>query len=262
MQKVDEPGIFVVAQTHSEPEAIRMFLEVVGAPNWKSDAGSGVELIPELMGRLCYRSFDPGLNPNVTRVREGNEKYLGHVLEVMHGSLLEHVSISFIFRNVSRVFTHELVRHRAGVAISQESLRFVRLNDLPIWIPNWARQDQELMNRANSLLAEMESFQYWMANHFGLDDKGVPFEEKKHKTSFMRRFAPIGVATSIGWTANIRALRHVIEMRTDPAAEEEIRLVFGKVAELCRERFPNLFSDYEVEEVKGLPWYRPIHRKV
>ena len=78
----------------------------------------------------------------------------------------------------------------------------------------------------------------------------------------MRRLAPIGVATNIGWSANIRAVRHVIEMRTAPGAEEEIRLLFAKVGALCVERFPHLFGDYRVEEVDGFPWYRTEHPKV
>jgi hypothetical protein len=51
-------------------------------------------------------------------------------------------------------------------------------------------------------------------------------------------------------------------MRTDPGAEEEIRLVFAQVYEMVAERFSNLFGDYEVEEVDGLPWVRTGHRKV
>ena len=69
----------------------------------------------------------------------------------------------------------------------------------------------------------------------------------------MRRLAPIGLATNIGWSANIRAVRHVIEMRTAPGAEEEIRLLFAKVGALCVERFPHLFGDYRVEEGRRLP---------
>ena len=78
----------------------------------------------------------------------------------------------------------------------------------------------------------------------------------------MRRLAPLGLATSIGWSANMRALRHVIEMRTEPTAEEEIRLVFGQVAEICQERYSNLFADFEIEIVAGLPWYKTTNRKI
>ena len=90
--------------------------------------------------------------------------------------------------------------------------------------------------------------QTWMAGHFGLDDDGVPFAEKKHKTSFMRRFAPDGVATGMLCTINVRALRHIIYMRTALAAEEEIRIVFDQVARLALEAAPNLMQDYSPDE--------------
>ena len=136
---------------------------------------------------------------------------------------------------------------------------FVRLADIPFWFPDWARKDEELMKRAGALLTEMEAFQRWMADHFGLDDDGTKMHEKKHKTSFMRRFAPDGVATGLVWTANVRTLRHTIESRTDPGAEEEIRLVFGKIGELMRAEAPALFGDYEVrEDGAWVPGWRKV----
>jgi thymidylate synthase (FAD) len=75
----------------------------------------------------------------------------------------------------------------------------------------------------------------------------------------MRRFAPEGLATGLVWTANIRTLRHTIEARTDPGAEEEIRLVFGKIGELMRAEAPALFGDYTVTD--GGTWV-PGWRKV
>jgi thymidylate synthase ThyX len=160
-------------------------------------------------------------------------------------SVVEHANYSFLIHNVSRVLTHELVRHRAGVAISQESLRFVRLTDIPFWFPAWALEDKELMVRAVQLIGAMEDFQLWMAKHFGLDDDGVPFHEKKAKTSFMRRFAPEGVATGLLATINVRALRHIIYMRTSLGAEEEIRLVMDLIAQKTLEAVPNLMQDFE-----------------
>ena len=64
----------------------------------------------------------------------------------------------------------------------------------------------------------------------------------------MRRFAPDGVATGIMWTANVRALRHVIEARTAPGAEEEIRIVFSQVAALMLHEAPALFGDFTEHE--------------
>lgn len=257
-----EPKVFLVGETRTIDEGLREYLTYIGVPEWASDAPTDAEELIEVMGRLCYRSFAPGLNPNVSRVREYNEDYIENVLDVRHGSVIEHPTFQFIFASVSRVFTHELVRHRVGVAISQESLRFVRLSDIPFWFPDWAKEDAELVQRCRDLLMAMEAHQQWMAKHFGLDEKGVEFKEKKHKTSFMRRFAPEGVATTIGWSANPRTLRWVLEMRTAPEAEEEIRLVFGKVGEIVVARYPNLFGDFTVETVEGLPCYLPAHSKI
>ena len=60
----------------------------------------------------------------------------------------------------------------------------------------------------------------------------------------------------------MRTLRHVIEMRTDPGSEEEIRLVFSKVADIAIERWPNLFADYEVDIIDNLPSYKTVNKKV
>jgi thymidylate synthase (FAD) len=70
------------------------------------------------------------------------------------------------------------------------------------------------------------------------------FNTKKIYTSAARRVAPMGLATNIGWTCNIRELRHVLELRTSPAAEEEMRLVFGAVGHIVTTRYPNFFQDF------------------
>jgi thymidylate synthase (FAD) len=258
-----QPEVFLIARPQIDYDAVAAYLRDVGGESWlerldKGDLDNDALNLAEFAGRLCYRSWEPGLNPNVTRVRAEQDAYLQNILSSAHGSVLEHVSFSFALHNVSRVTTHELVRHRPGVAISQESLRFVRLNDIPFWFPDWALADAELMRRATSLLEELEQFQLWMAEHFGLDAQGVPFHEKKHKTSFMRRFAPDGLATGLLWTANIRTLRHTIEARTDAGAEEEIRLLFGKIAELMRHEAPALFGDYTVQDGAWIPRWRKV----
>jgi thymidylate synthase (FAD) len=248
-----EPEVFLVARPQLDYEQIGAYLREVGGESWlerldRGDLDNDAQNLAEFAGKMCYRSWEPGLNPNVRQVRTDQVKYLENILSMAHGSVLEHASFTFVLHNVSRVMTHELVRHRPGTAVSQESLRFVRLDDLPFWFPDWALADAELMKRATAVLEQLEEFQLWMAGHFGLDDDGVKMHEKKHKTSFMRRFAPEGVGTGIVWTANIRTLRHTLEARTDPGAEEEIRLVFGKIGELMRIEAPALFGDYAVSD--------------
>lgn len=261
-----EPEVHLVARPQLDYDEIARYLADVGGESWlgRLDRGeldsqlNDPQNLAEFAGRLCYRSWEPGLNPNVTRVRTDQDQYLSNLLASMHGSVLEHVSFSFVLHNVSRVLTHELVRHRPGVAISQESLRFVRLNDLPFWFPDWAKDDPELMQRSGDMLAQLEEFQSWMSKHFGLDEEGVAFSEKKHRTSFMRRFAPEGLATGLVWTANVRTLRHTIEARTAPGAEEEIRLVFDRVGSVLQQEAPALFGDYEVTEGAWVPNWRKV----
>jgi thymidylate synthase (FAD) len=258
-----EPEVFLVARPRLDYDQIAAYLREVGGESWlerldRGDLDNDAQNLAEFAGRLCYRSWDPGLNPNVTRIRTEQDPYLRNILASAHGSVLEHASFTFVLHNVSRVFSHEVVRHRPGTAISQESLRFVRLADIPFWFPEWALADEELMKRASAVLGQLEEFQNWMAEHFGLDDEGVKFHEKKHKTSFMRRFAPDGVATGLVWTANIRTLRHTIEARTDGGAEEEIRLVFGKIGELMRAEAPALFGDYTVTDGTWVPRWRKV----
>lgn len=259
--QLSDPKVFLIGETRVVEDGLQGYLEHLGAAAWKTDAGSDVERLCEVYGRLCYRSFAPGLNPNVTKVREGNDRYLSNIINSRHGSVLEHPVVNFIFADVSRVFTHELVRHRAGTAVSQESLRYVRVEDLSAWVPTHIRESEEGMELFVRTFEQLEEVQRSLAQIYGIAEEGA-FDTKKKLTSAFRRLAPIGMATTIGWSCNFRALRHVIELRTDPHAEEEIRLVFGRVYEIVCERYPNLFSDYEVVDVDGLPWVKSEKRKV
>ena len=66
-----------------------------------------------------------------------------------------------------------------------------------------------------AIVEQLEEFQREAREPLGIDAEGVPFHVKKEVTSALRRLAPIGLSTDIIWTANVRTLRHVIEMRTD-----------------------------------------------
>ena len=59
---------------------------------------------------------------------------------------------------------------------------------------------------------------------------------------------PIGLCTGIIVTANHRNWRHLIELRTAPGAEEEIRVVFLDIANSMREHNPNLYQDMQIEK--------------
>jgi thymidylate synthase ThyX len=152
--------------------------------------------------------------------------------------------------------THELVRHRAGSAFSQESLRYVRLSDIGFRVPPALEPVRE---QVLAIVEQLEEFQVSAASELGIDDDGVPFHVKKEVTSALRRLAPIGLSTDIVWTANARTLRHVIEMRTAPGAEEELRLVFDTVARMMQAEAPDLFQDFaRADDGSWIPEYRKV----
>jgi len=254
------PEVFLIARPSIDVEGMRGYLESVGGQSWLErrlgeDPNAG-EFLIEFGGRVCYRSWEPGLNPNVSRVRTDQREYFENILRSQHGSVLEHANYSLALRNVSRVFTHELVRHRAGSAFSQESLRFVRLTDIGFRVPPAL---EPVRDQVVHLVEQLEEFQVSAASELGVDAEGLPFHVKKEVTSALRRLAPIGLSTDILWTANVRPLRHVIEMRTAPGAEEELRLVFDQIAQVMKQEAPNVFQDFSRHDDGS--WV-PEHRKV
>jgi thymidylate synthase (FAD) len=256
-----KPEIFLIARPSVDESGMQRYLESVGGESWlrrrmeSAERNAGEELV-EFCGRVCYRSWEPGLNPNVTQVRADKAEYLSNILRAQHGSVLEHANYTFALRNVSRVFTHELVRHRAGSAFSQESLRFVRLTDIGFRVPPAL---EPVRDQVVSLVEQLEEFQVSAAEALRVDEEGVPFHVKKEITSALRRLAPIGLSTDIVWTANVRTLRHVIEMRTAAGAEEELRLVFDEVARTMQAEAPNLFQDFSrLEDGSWVPENRKV----
>ncbi len=282
-----EPSVFLIARPAVDLDGLRGYLADVGGESWlrmrteaeapgaaeaqgearasaeaqlpgatRAREVNSAELLVEFAGRACYRSWEPGLNPNVTKIRTDQREYFANILRSAHGSVLEHANYSFALRNCSRTFTHELVRHRAGSAFSQESLRYVRLTDIGFRVPPAL---EPLRQRVLSIVEQLEEFQREAASELGIEEEGVPFHVKKEITSALRRLAPIGLSTDIVWTANVRTLRHVIEMRTATGAEEELRLVFDEVAEIMIAEAPGLFQDFS-READG-SWIAQ-HRKV
>jgi thymidylate synthase (FAD) len=256
-----EPQVFLIARPAVDLAGMREYLQCVGGEGWldrrideSGGAANPAETLVEFGGRACYRSWEAGLNPNVTQVRTDQRAYFKNLLASGHGSVLEHAHYSFAFRNVSRVFTHELVRHRAGSAFSQESLRFVRLTDIGFRVPEAL---DGMRNQVLAIVEQLEEFQVSAARELDLDD--VSFAAKKEATSALRRLAPLGLSTDIIWTANVRTLRHVIEMRSAPTAEEELRHVFDLVARLMTSEAPGLFQDFE--RAHDGSWV-PAHSKV
>jgi thymidylate synthase (FAD) len=136
----------------------------------------------------------------------------------------------------------------------------VRLDEIPFWIPPRIRENHEAARIFRETVEYLENQQRRLADLYKISE--LPFAQKKALTSDFRRIAPEGLGTGIVFTCNIRALRHVIEMRTSRHAEFEIRLVFSEVARISRDKWPMLFQDFTYDTFDGVNEWKPKHSKV
>jgi thymidylate synthase (FAD) len=223
------------------------------------EAVSDPALLVAMAAKQCYMAFQPSLNPNLTKVRKDMVEYLDNVLKQKHGSVLEHAVFTFGVNGCSRVFTGENNRHRAGVAISERSMRYVRYTDIQYWLPpcfrdDFAKDSDEVLAKKrrsrevlNDQFTQQESAMTEFAEIWAEELAGSNFHTKKVLTSAFRRVIGMGIATGGVWSLNLRALRHTIALRTDPSAEEEIVDVYKKIGRHMIQTLPELFSDFKEE---------------
>ena len=266
-----EPKVFLIGKSTLDRDVARKWLDHIGADQYRLEEDvSGGESLVQLAGKRCYMSFQPHLNPNVTRVRIDMASFIENILKVGHGSVIEHAVYNFAIEGVSRVFTSEMNRHRAGMAISEGSMRFIRFTDIPFWQPTSLQindGDTEPIKERKRItwevfkdvIAKVEN-SYRLLEELWADELAPtsPFKEKKHLTSMFRRIVPMGVATGGVWSGNLRALRHIFTMRCDESAEEEILFVACRMLEKMIEEEPLFFQDFHLVDGYWQPKYRKV----
>ena len=226
--------------------------------SWNADTANSAELLCMAAGKICYDAYGKG--------RHEIAPYLSHIIESGHGSVLEHANWNFIIAGVSRVFSHEHVRHRAGVAISQRSQRYVRETDAGQIAQPIIEADPEAQRIWEEAVAHAQAAYDQLVERLGEDlKKTIPDATLRLKTvrSAARGVMPNATETYLFWTANARALRHYIEMRASAQAEIEIRRVAVQILKIMQLEAPNLFGDYTLAELPdGTQEARTGHRKV
>lgn len=262
MAKIVHPKSFLIAETQTSFKGMQSALESLGVSGWTTDAETPADLLTEFAGKSCYMSFDTALNQNLTKTgTRNNHDYIQQgIIANSHGSVLEHSTATFFITNVSRVVTHEIIRHRAGTAFSQTSGRYVRTDEIDMYLPADIACNPAAADVWNRAIGQMEENARELAEVTRISDK--PFSLKKQLTSAFRRIIGNGQANHIVVTANHRAWRHMIEMRTDPQAEEEIRVVFAGISRQLRERFRTIYADAIVTEEDGIEVTKFKHSKV
>ena len=208
--------------------------------SWIGDSTDG-ERLAEFAGRLCYMSQH---NPAKRETRD----YLENIKKQGHGSVLEHANYSVLLEGISRSLTHELVRHRAGFAYSQLSQRYVDESEANFVVPpavigddalehTWRTQVEQAQSVYVALVAQLMERYGWVA-------------DKVHRRKMAREAAravlPNATETKIVVTANARAWRTMLELRSSEGAELEIRRAAVAILRLLQREAPGFFSDFEI----------------
>lgn len=241
MKLWENPNITIVAKT-----------QYLGAPhiNWKSDTENDADQLAEFAGRNCYLSYgaDSGIEGGHKLIggRSTNEAYLKNIIDSGHGSVLEHTSWSFLFEGVSRGLTHELVRHRAGMAYSQLSQRYVDESEVGFVVPPEMQDDgKEWFQRQceQALEGYKVGLNYFMSK---LPEDLPKTMKLKRARQAARALLPNATETKIVVTMNARAARHFISLRANAHADLEIRKLAVELAKLLKDEAPNIFQDLEI----------------
>ena len=242
MKIITKPSVYLVAKQLGSYGEMDGFLRDHDVLEFSTSAQSDGEAMVEIAGRLCYMSF---ANPRPG----GNKAYIDHILEVGHGSVLEHAVYSMIFTGVSRSLTHELVRHRAGMSYSQLSQRYV--DKVSFVRPPGIKPDSsaELVWTSNIALA-LASYESLIEtlehNDFADIDNATLRRKRARETA--RAVLPNCTETKIFVTGNARAWRHFLELRGSIHADAEIQRLAIAVLKVLQAESPNLFDDYTVTE--------------
>lgn len=249
-----EPGVAMVAKPNVSLDELEPFLlgfdQDLSFNDYLSDP---VQLTPgaslcKMAGQNCYASWGPRRSDNSHATT-----YFDNIKSSGHGSVLEHAVYSFHLYGVSRSFTHELVRHRAGFAYSQLSQRYVSGNVLR-FVERPEFQSDEHLHRLFTDRIDRVAKEYDTLTQQLLEQqvKGTDILTAENRTDRRKRVQQAArslltneVEAPIVVTANARAWRHFIEMRASPHADIEIRLAAIRIFACLHAEEPIIFGDYE-----------------
>lgn len=230
---------------YSEPKVTVLARPVFAEPahlpvQWQGESTDG-ERLAEFAGRLCYMSQK---NPASRTTRD----YLENIKKQGHGSVLEHANYSLLLEGISRSLTHELVRHRAGFAYSQLSQRYVDESDANFVVPPAIIGDDALVAQWRTQVEAAQAT--YVALVEKLMERYAWVADKVHRRKMAREAArgvlPNSTETKIVVTANARAWRTMLELRTGEGAEQEIRRLAVLVLRTLQAEAPGFFADFEV----------------
>jgi thymidylate synthase (FAD) len=209
------------------------------AVQWKG-TGSDGERLAEYAGRICYMSQ---ANP----AGRSTAEYLENIKKQGHGSVLEHAVYVLLIEGISRSCSHELVRHRAGFGYSQLSQRYVDESNAAFVMPpaivgdatleaEWEQQVGAAQAAYVHAVGRLMERYGWVADRI---------HRRKLAREAARSVLPNATEVKIVVSANTRAWRTMLELRTGEGAELEIRRLAVDVLRALRDEAPAFFADFE-----------------
>ncbi|MEU9259017.1 FAD-dependent thymidylate synthase [Streptomyces sp. NPDC048212] len=202
--------------------------------DWKNGhtAETEADVLAEAAGRLCYKSFN---RPNPKTAR--NEDYLKNIIDQGHFSVLEHSSVSFLVRGVSRSLLAELTRHR-HLSFSVVSQRYVDYSETdPVIPPAIENEEYPKVLVYEAYDSALRTYEVLVEN---LMDRGL---KRKQAREAARAVLPNAAPVDMVVTGNLRALRDMLQKRHHVAADAEIQVFAQKVLSHLRDIAPNSVSD-------------------
>jgi thymidylate synthase (FAD) len=242
------PKVFLVGVSTPFIDGFNEYLRYRGAEwRWSGDDYLGrSEALVEAAGRVCYQSWNnPG---NKTR-----EEYIqGSIVEHKHGSVLEHLWVNLLVADLPRSSQLELVRHGDGTAFSFESTRFTN-KYIRFVIPPRLRGDEVATNNFRVGCEYAFGIYQDLVKRVASDaDEGTL--KRKRALEAARSVLPNALGSDGMVSMNARAVRWIVELRTNPAADLSIREFAFNVFEAVQPVLPSILADATVvPSAEGAP---------
>ena len=225
--------VSIVASTALNAAALK---DPYGYDPYNGTFTTDADALAEAAGRLCYKSFN---RPNPKTA--SNAGYLTNILRQQHESVLEHASVTFLVRGVSRALLTELTRHR-HMSFSVVSQRYVDYAGTEPVIP------PALQGNTSAERLIQNAYRFAVADYQNLVDE---LEEaglsRKQAREAARCVLPNAAPVDMLVTGNLRAWRDVLRKRWHVAADAEIRELARLVLIRLRGIAPNSVQDIPVE---------------
>lgn len=244
IQFVTEPSVYVTAKLLPQFTEIERFLSDHQFSGERLSGANSVEVPITVGSRTCYQSFDSTGREHGSHVR--------HLIEVGHGSCLEHCVWQVMLSGISRACGRELLRHRhlSPSELSQRycDLRYAKFvvhpadqEDYADWL-KWDRGEGVAKGSRRYFDRDVALFRESIARYAARVGDGRVTKKERERA---RLRLPECVETRIVFTGNARAFRNLFERRCSDAADAEIRRVCCRLFEVLSADAPNVFADYE-----------------